>query len=107
MSDTQIKVLSDDERNKARIAELRDQLYAAQQEIASLRQEDKSLASDYLKRKVDAQANALRRLNRRVRIQRLILRELAETDTDMSDAMYRTVLDKYATELGEDTNLSL
>lgn len=108
MSDTAIKVLTEEETLRQRGAELWDRATAAEAELLLLQsQPDDDRKRSFYESKAARQSAALRVLNRRVRIQRLILRELAATDPEQSDTLYRMVMDKYAAELGEDQGLSL
>ena len=107
MTDTGLKVLSETETLQQRIAELRKQLADAQLEIKALTTQYEWQVGSSLAKKIASQAKALHALNRRVRVQRLILREMAMEDPQRSHDLYHLVMDKYATELGEDTGLSL
>lgn len=107
MTDTGLTVLSETETLQQRNAELRRQLTEAKMEINSLKTDTGWVANSYLQQKIASQSKALTALNRRVRVQRLILREMAMEDSQRSHDLYHLVMDKYAVELGEDTGLSL
>lgn len=107
MTDTGTKVLSEIEILHQRNAELRQQLAAAHEEIKSLKANEQWLANSWLQQKNARQSKALTALNRRVRVQRLILREMAVEDPQRSHDLYHLVMDKYNDELKDDTGLSL
>jgi hypothetical protein len=107
MTDTGLKVLSETEILQQRVAELRRQLADAKLEIEALTTKSEWYVGSRLQSKIASQSKALTALNRRVRVQRLILREMAMEDSQRSHDLYHLVMDKYATELGEDTGLSL
>lgn len=107
MTDTGLTVLSETETLQQRNAELRRQLAEAKMEIEALTTKHEWYVGSRLQAKIASQSKALTALNRRVRVQRLILREMAMEDSQRSHDLYHLVMDKYAAELGEDTGLSL
>ena len=107
MTDTGITILSEMEILQQRNAELRLQLAQAKLEIEALTTKHEWYVGSRLQTKISSQSKALTALNRRVRVQRLILREMAIEDPQRSHDLYHLVMDKYAVELGEDTGLSL
>lgn len=107
MTDTGLTVLSETEVLQHRIAELRRQLTETRMEVEALKATHDWYVGSRLQSKIASQSKALTALNRRVRVQRLILREMTIEDPQRSHDLYHLVMDKYAAELGEDTGLSL
>lgn len=81
-------------------AYLRAQVYNLHAELDHYRDENKN--PSWLQSKIMRQAKALTGLNRRVRVQRLILRELNEIHPEIAETLFRMVSDKYSTELDDD-----
>jgi hypothetical protein len=105
---TGMKVLSDEEKFRQRGVELWDRATSAEAELRMLKSEaDADQKRSFYEAKASRQSKALHALNRRVRIQRLVLRELYAMDPEQADTLYRLTLDKHAAELGEDQGLSL
>lgn len=102
MAEITVKVLSKEEQLQAENAKLRMEFYQMKNIADGTHQEPSSLQSKIARQKV-----ALRNLNKRTRVQRLILRELNEHNAELADTLYRTVMDKYASELNDDITLFL
>ncbi len=96
-------LVSEQARLKEKIAELSAQVSNLHAELSHYRSEEKE--PSWLQLKMRRQGEALTRLNRRVRVQRLLLRELNVHDAQLGEDLWNTVKDKYATELDDDTVL--
>ena len=94
---SEIKVLTEIERLQEEIAKLRSQVLVLQSDLADAKLD--KVPQYKWQGKIARQSNALTRLNKRVRLQRLILRELNAMDPQLANDLFATVKDKYATEL--------
>lgn len=93
-------IVVDKEDANAREIGLRAQVRELSAELNHYRDENQN--PSWLQSKMMRQARALTNLNRRVRVQRLILRELNEIHPDIAETLFRMVSDKYSTELDDD-----
>lgn len=96
--------LTDQQRMEEQVSSLRSQVVSLDAELSHYRDENKS--PSWLQSKMMRQAKSLTSLNRRVRMQRLILRELNLHDSELADTIFNLVKDKYATELADDVVLT-
>ena len=96
--------LTDQQRMEEQVSALRAQVVSLSGELSHYRDENNS--PSWLQMKMMRQAKALTSLNRRVRMQRLILRELNLHDSELADTIFNLVKDKYATELADDVVLT-
>lgn len=96
----EIKITSTEDQLREELAKLRAAVFEARQE--KYEQEPSSLQY-----KIERQKAALRNLNKRVRMQRLILRELNAHDPELADTLFNLVKDKYAAELDDEFVLTI
>lgn len=96
-------VVNEEGKLRERIAALQSQVFELSGEVRELRSENPS--PSWMQSKVARQAKALARLNKRVRVQRLILRELNEHHSEIAETLFRMVSDKYASELDDEISL--
>ncbi len=101
MATTQL--MTEAERQKEQLTELRLQVSLLHDELLAYRDEEQH--PNRLQGKVRRQSIALTRLNKRVRMQRLILRELTEQNPELANDLFHTVLDKYSSELDDEVIL--
>lgn len=97
-------ILTEEQRSQERLAFLTAQVVNLNAEVLHYRSEN--LTPGFLQAKMMRQAKALTSLNKRVRMQRLILRELNENHSELADTLFSLVKDKYATELADDVLLT-
>lgn len=105
MTDIKVTVLSEVDKLKEENAKLRSQVFEMKDEVSACRKESPVWGGASMYSKIQRQAKALTNLNRRVRVQRLILRELNEHHTELANDLYHTVVDKYAAELDDEITL--
>jgi hypothetical protein len=105
MAEIKVNVLSEIDSLKQENAKLRSQFYEMKSEVDACRMVSPVWGGASLQSKIQRQAKALTNLNRRVRTQRLILRELNEHHAELANDLYHTVVDKYAAELDDETTL--
>lgn len=98
---SEIVISTTEQRLGEQVSELRARLAEARGQVSSLTGEG-WVPQSHLQSHAARQRVALRRLNERVRVQRLILRELASRDPQLANELYNTVMDKYAAELDQD-----
>jgi hypothetical protein len=98
------ETLTQEQRLTEQVNQLRLQVVNLSSELSFFRDENKT--PGWLQSKVLRQAKALTSLNKRVRMQRLILRELNEINPELADTIFNVVKDKYSTELSDDVVLT-
>lgn len=94
---SEVKVLTETERLQEENAKLRHQVMELRSDAAMAQLPE--VPQYKWQGKIARQSSALTRLNKRVRLQRLILRELNEMDPQLAYDIFTIVKDKYATEL--------
>ena len=99
-----VTALSKEEQLQERVSMLSTQVLNLNQELAFFRSEDKN--PGWLQSKIMRQAKVLTSLNKRVRIQRLMLRELNAQDPELANTLFNLIKDKYSTELDEVTDIA-
>jgi len=97
-------ILSTEERLQEQVNSLRQQVGNLNYELYHYRDENKK--PSWLQAKMMSQAKALTNLNKRVRMQRLILRELNVINPELADTIFNLVKDKYPVELNDQIQLT-